>query len=314
METILDWGVVPILWLQRFSPELDLLFKTFTWFGNEGCYLLLLPWVYWCVDRGHGARLAVLFLFSTYVNAVAKTLAHQPRPFQYDPAVKKIMDAGGGGFPSGHTQGTVVIWGYLIHQFRRPWLWWVGGVMLVFVPLSRIYLGVHFPTDLLGGYVIGAVLLLVWFRFAPPVEEWLTRKGTGWQLTAAVVGPLCLILLFIAWNTFILIPAGTLMGLGVGIVLERKWLGFETEGTFTRRVIRFAVGASLLVGVHAGLRHAVSLMGPAPLFRFGRYLLIGFWISFVSPWVLLRLRLAGKGVNVNKERGLLERRGDDDDV
>jgi len=304
MEAVLDWGVVPILWLQHhFSPELDLLFKVFTWFGNEGFNLLLLPGVYWCVDRVHGVRLAVLFLFSTYVNTVAKTLAHQPRPFQYDPAVKKIVGAGGGGFPSGHTQGTVVIWGYLIHQFRRPWLWWVGGVMLVFVPLSRIYLGVHFPTDLLGAYVIGAVLLFLWFKLEPSVEAWLVRKGAGYQLGAALVGPLFLILIFTARETYILGSAGTLMGLGVGVVLERKWLGFEAEGTPIHKVIRFAVGAALLTAVHAGLKDAVSLMGTAPLFRFGRYFIIGLWISFVSPWVFMKLGLAKKGVNRNKGRG-----------
>lgn len=302
METILDWGVVPILWLQqRFSPELDLFFEAFTFFGNEGFYLLFLPLVYWCIDRRQGARLAVLLLFSTYVNAVTKTLAHQPRPFEYDPAVKKIVDAKGGGFPSGHTQGTVVIWGYLIHQFRRHWLWVVGAIMLVFVPLSRVYLGVHFPTDLLGGYVIGGVLLLLWFRLEPPVEEWLAQRGFVWQLGAAVGGPLFLILLFIAWNTYILIPAGTLMGLGVGIALERKWLGFEADGTVSSKVVRFLVGVILLIAIHAGLKYAFSFMGPAAPFRFCRYLIIGFWIGFVSPWIFLKLRLAGKGEGIKSK-------------
>ena len=61
MEGILDWGVVVIVWLQqRFSPELDVAFKIITWMGNEGFYLILLPFVYWCVDRAQGARLAIL--------------------------------------------------------------------------------------------------------------------------------------------------------------------------------------------------------------------------------------------------------------
>ncbi len=304
---MLDWGLVPILWLQQhFSPELDLFFKVFTWFGNEGFYLLFLPLVYWCIDRRHGARVALLALFSVYVNAVAKSLAHQPRPFQYDPAVKKIVDAKGGGFPSGHTQGTVVIWGYLMHHFRSPCIWCAGAVMLMFVPLSRIYLGVHFPTDLLGGYVIGAVLLLIWFRLEPPVEAWLIRRGFGYQLGAAIIGPLCLILIFVARETYILGPAGTLMGLGVGMALERKWLGFEAEGTPIHKVIRFAAGAALLIALHAGLKDVVSLMGPAPLPRFGRYLIIGLWISFVSPWIFLKLGLAKKGINWNEGRGVVQ--------
>ena len=63
MESVLDWGVTLILWLQhRFSPELDLMFTIITCLGNEGFYLLLLPLIYWCVDRGQGARLAILLV------------------------------------------------------------------------------------------------------------------------------------------------------------------------------------------------------------------------------------------------------------
>jgi len=293
MKAVLDWGVVPILWLQQqFSPTLDLFFEALTCLGTEGFYILLLPFVYWCIDRRQGARLAVALLFSIYVNAVVKSLAHQPRPFQYDSAVKRIVDAKGGGFPSGHTQGTTVVWGYLMHEFRRRWVWVVGVIMLVFVPLSRVYLGVHFPTDLLGGYVIGAVLLLMWFWLAPRVEEWLARKGWGWQLGVAVGGPLFLILVFIARDTYILIPAGTLMGLGAGIVLERQWLGFEANGDIAHRALRFALGAILLVAIQAGLKYLFSLMGEAVFFRFCRYLVVGFWIGFVSPLIFLKLRLA----------------------
>jgi membrane-associated phospholipid phosphatase len=296
MESMLDWGVGPILWLQqRFSPELDLLFKALTCLGNEGFFLLFLPFVYWCVDRGHGARLAMLFLFSTYLNSVAKSLAHQPRPFQYDPDVKRIVEAKGGGFPSGHTQGSVVVWGYLMSRFRGPWFWALGALMIVFVPLSRVYLGVHFPTDLFGGYIIGAILLFLWLWLEPPIEKWLAQKDLVWQLGTAVGAPLFLILVFIARETYILGPAGTLMGLGVGIVLERKWVGFESDGALSRKALRFLLGAVMLIAVQGGFQYAFSSMGPEPLFRFFRYLVIGFWIAFVSPWIFLKLGLVGKG-------------------
>jgi len=304
MESVLDWGVNLILWLQhRFSPELDLMFTIITCLGNEGFYLLLLPLIYWCVDRGHGARLAILLVFSTYMNSVSKALAHQPRPFQYDPAVKKIVGAGGGGFPSGHTQGAVVVWGYLMHGFRRPWLWVVGTVMMVFIPLSRLYLGVHFPTDLLGGYVIGAVLLLLYLWLEPPIEKWLVRRSVLWQLGAAIGAPLFLILAFVARETYILGPAGTLMGLGIGIVLERNWLDFEADGPLNKRVFRFVLGVVMLMAVQGGLKYLFSSIGPETLVRFFRYLVIGFWITFVSPWIFLKLRLAGEGAGRGREVG-----------
>jgi membrane-associated phospholipid phosphatase len=296
MERVLEWGVVAIVWLQQcFSPDLDFLFESFTSLGNDPFCLLFLSFVYWCVDRGLGARLAILLNVSIYLNSMAKSLAHQPRPFQYDPAVKMIVDAKGGGFPSGHTQGTVVVWGYLMSRFRKRWVWVIGAFMMVFVPLSRVYLGVHFPTDLLGGYVIGAILLLLWLRLEPPVEKWLAERDVVWQLGAAVGAPLFLILIFIARETYIVGPAGALMGLGVGIVLERKWIGFESDGALSMKALRFLLGAVMLIAIERGVTYVFSFPGPDNLFRFCRYLVIGFWISFMSPWIFLKLRLAGKG-------------------
>ena len=173
METILDWGVKVVLWLQQFSSSLDLPFRILTYMGNEGFFILVLPFIYWCVDRRTGVRLSILFLFSAYVNSAVKVFACQPRPFQYDSRVKQIVSAGGGGFPSGHTQGTLVFWGYLALCFRRPLLWVITGLLIILIPLSRLYLGVHFPTDLLGGYLIGAILLLLYLWLEPRVETYL---------------------------------------------------------------------------------------------------------------------------------------------
>jgi len=72
------------------------------------------------------------------------------------------VQVSGGGLPSGHTQGAVVVWGYLVSQFRRRTLWILAGFLMIGIPLSRLYLGVHFPTDLLGGYILGALCLTIY--------------------------------------------------------------------------------------------------------------------------------------------------------
>ena len=167
MEGILDWGIRVVLWFQQASPALDIPFQALTLMGNERFYLLFFPLFYWCVHRRVGARLIVLFLFSSFPNAVAKQWAGQPRPFEYDPMVQRLWPTGGRGFPSGHTQSAVVIWGYLASQFRGVWLWGVAGLLIILIPLSRVYLGVHFPTDLLGGYLLGAAFLLLYLRLEP---------------------------------------------------------------------------------------------------------------------------------------------------
>ena len=133
METILDSGITVVLWFQQFSPTLDVPFEILTFMGDEVFFLLFLPLLYWCIDRRTGARLIVLFLFSAYVNGFVKIVANQPRPFQYDPRVQKLVPAGYNGFPSGHTQGAVVVWGYLASVYKKTWAWIVAGALMVLI-------------------------------------------------------------------------------------------------------------------------------------------------------------------------------------
>lgn len=291
MDGLMEWGLRVIAWFQQFSPVLDWPFRMFTLMGDEEFFLLLLPLIYWCLDRRTGARLTVAFLLGAYTNAVAKTLAAQPRPLAYAPErVKVLWDATGYGFPSGHTQSAVVVWGYLAAQARRRWVWILAAVMMLFIPLSRVYLGVHFPHDILGGYVIGAVLLLLYLWLEPGVERFLEGKGLAWQLGAAIVVPLILMLLFLTPEG---VTAGaTLMGMGVGFALERRWVRFESGGPVGKQVARFLVGAVVLVALWLGLRIAFAGLEPALLFRFVRYGLVGLWGGLGAPWLFRRWHLA----------------------
>jgi len=299
MEGALDWGIRVVLWFQKFSPTLDLPFKTLTSMGGEVFFMLLLPLIYWCVDRRSGIRLTILFLLSSYVNLGAKVLADQPRPFQYDHRVQQLYKAGGGGFPSGHTQNTVVVWGYLALRFRRTWLWVAAGFLMVAVPLSRIYLGVHFPTDLLGGYVLGAALLLIYRWLGPAVEAWFGEKGLGWQVGAALIVPTFLFLILPGSKEYGIKVWATLMGIGLGFALEGRWVGFEAGCILWERVLRFIVGVGGLFCLRQGLRVVFSGIEPELLFRFVRYGLVGLWGGFGAPWVFLKLQLAGTRVKDN---------------
>lgn len=290
MEALMDWGISIILWLQRAHPALDGLFEAITFTGDEMFFLLFLPLVYWCLDRRTGARLTLLFLLSTYINAAAKVIAAQPRPYQYSLDVWAYKHVGMGGFPSGHTQGAVVVWGYLASQVRRRWAWIVAGLLMLLVPLSRLYLGVHFPHDLLGGYAIGAIVLLLFLRWEQHGELRLTRMQLRQQLALAAGIPLVLTALF--WHEDGVTAGATLLGMGVGFVLQPYWVGFEAQDVWWKRVARYALGAVVMVGLWAGLKAAFGEAEPVLIFRFIRYTLMGLWGSVGAPWTFVRLGLA----------------------
>jgi membrane-associated phospholipid phosphatase len=292
LENILDRGVEVVLWLQQLSPALDLPFKSLTFLGNLEFFLIFMPLIYWCNNRRTGARLLVVFLISAYVNAIAKVMAGQPRPFQYDTRVKALVPAGGGGLPSGHTQSAVVVWGYLASQFRRRWSWIFAGFLMIGIPLSRLYLGVHFPTDLLGGYILGAVLLVLYLRFAIHVETWLVRKRVVWQIAAAVLLPMVLILVNPKGSHYALSACGVLLGFGSGIILERRWIRFCTAASLLKKLMRYIAGMLVLFGIWMGLRSGFAGLEPAWVFRVVRYALVGLWAGLGAPWLFVRLKLA----------------------
>ena len=292
MEGLLDWGVKVVLWFQRFSPTLDLPFKSFTLMGEEVFFTLLIFFVYWCIDRSTGVRLAILFLLSGYINTVAKVLAGQPRPFQYDSQVRKLFEAAGRGLPSGHTQNTVVIWGELASRFRKVWLCVIGGLLMLLVPISRVYLGVHFPTDLVGGYLLGFSLLLLYWWLEPAAVEWLKGKGLACQLSVAFALPALMILLFPSHDKNGLIAGATLMGMGAGFVLEQHFVRFKSGGIPWKQVARFLLGAAVAFTLWQGLRATFFALQPESLYHFLRYGLVGLWGALGAPWIFVRLRLA----------------------
>jgi len=292
MEDLLDWGITTILWFQQFSPMFDLPFKVATLMGEEVFFTLLIFSVYWCLDQHTGVRLAILFLLSGYINTVAKVLAGEPRPFQYNARVRKLFEAGGGGLPSGHTQNTVVIWGELAFRFRKVWLWVIALFLMILVPISRVYLGLHFPTDLAGGYLLGFSILLLYRWLEPGVERWLRNRGLTCQLSVALALPALMILLFPGHEKNGVIAAATLMGMGAGFVVEQHFVNFQSGGIRWKRVARFLLGTAVAFTLWQGLRFTFFGLEPESFYRSLRYGLVGLWGALGAPWVFVKLRLA----------------------
>jgi len=314
------WQIDLMLWMRDVLPGLVGLFEAVTSLGGEMFFLIAVPLLTWCIDRRTGARLTVVFLISTYANCGLKSLFSSPRPMdvaseRLDPLfvdgiadARERYDATGYGFPSGHTQATAVVWGYLIHVtagLRRklaasPRRHLAGAfialaaLLTVLVPLSRVYLAVHFVTDVLGGYVFGFAILAAYLWLAPSAETWLTSNGLAAQLTLAVGVPVVAALLVPSEGA--VTAAGTLMGMGVGFSLERRWIGFSTQGTLVARAGRFLVGIAVLGGLYAGLKVAFDGLEPHLVWRFIRYAAVGLWGGLGAPWVFVRLRLAHSGL------------------
>jgi membrane-associated phospholipid phosphatase len=293
MEGIWEWGLEVIRTIQTIhGPVLDEVFRAITFMGEEDFFMILLPLMLWCVDFAFGARLTFFFLFSTVLNSATKGAFAHPRPFELDPAVK-LHDATGYGLPSGHSQSAVVVWGTIASYARKWWAWAVAIALMVAIGFSRIYLGVHFPTDVLAGWTIGVILLAAYILLVPRIEAWLKSLNLVVRLVLVTAIPLVLALLHPTSDT--LAAMGVFLGAGVGIVLTGQWVHFDASGPFWQRALRLLPGAIILLIFRIGLKAIFPDEGEAlyAVLRFVRYVVVGLWAGLGAPWLFVKLRMAG---------------------
>jgi hypothetical protein len=229
-------------------------------------------------------------MLSAYVNHALKDLFGQPRPSP--DRVKVMAEEISPGLPSGHSQNSVAVFGFLAAWMRQPRAWVGAGLTVFSVGISRIYLGVHFPSDVLGGWLVGIVLLTLYLRVEPEVENRLRTLPWGYQIVLTVVAPLTLF--FLNANKDSAQLMGVLAGMMAGVLIELRWVQFSVEGSLLQRALRFWIGSGIMLVVWLGSK-AIFPGGPemaALVFRLIRYGLVGVWASLGAPWLFVRAGLA----------------------
>lgn len=145
------------------NPLLDKVVPAFTSLGNSGWFFMTLGLLLFCFKRTRKAGVSILLSLAVGFllgNVVLKNLIMRDRPCWIDKAVPLLIAIPGDfSFPSGHTLAAFETAVSLYFMDRR----W-GVIMLVFavlMGLSRLYLFVHFPTDVLSGMALG--IFIAWF-------------------------------------------------------------------------------------------------------------------------------------------------------
>lgn len=289
MNELIQWGLGIVQWIQTFrNPLFDVFFQTINFLGDEDFYVLVLPLLFWCLHKGLGIHLAAVFLFSTYLNQSLKDLFAAPRPHQF-PNVWSPFKTAGYGIPSGHTQSTTVFWGYMATQLKTR-VWWTLAIAIpLFVGIGRMYLGDHFPQDVLAGWGIGTALIAAYVIVQPRASEWLGKQTWTTQLALAIVIPLALLALHFTADTAK--SLGVLLGFYTALVIENKFVRFATRAVMWKQIVKFALGLGVLLALRFGLK---AIFPEHALFDLLRYALMGAWVGVGAPWVFVKSKLAVK--------------------
>jgi membrane-associated phospholipid phosphatase len=309
------WGIELIQWIQGIqSPALTAFVKAFTALGTELFYIPALLLLFWCVDEKKGARLGFITILSAFANGFFKELLKQPRPFALDPSVGLAFEPSYG-IPSGHAQLSLCFVLPLAIWAGRSGLARSGGgkaairlgaaLFILCIAFTRLYLGVHFPTDILAGWLLGGALLGLWFLLEPRATPLLEAGGLRSRMIAAAAAAIGMNALYPAGRNL----GGLLLGFGAGYALMRSRFPFcAAPGSLPARLLRYALGLAGGALIYLGLKRAFpgedSFFSSLPywgasspyygLGRFLRYGLLGFWASALAPRLFLQLRLAEK--------------------
>jgi membrane-associated phospholipid phosphatase len=327
MEFFWDFQIYLIASFQSLGSWLVGPMQFLSFFGSEGLPMLLVPLIYWNINALIGLQMSLILLISSALNDFFKIIFHDPRPYWYSTKIIAYAAEPSFGLPSGHSQNAMAFWAMLALGLRKRWLWVVSITLIFLIGLSLIYLGVHFPTDVLAGWLIGALVLLAFITFWKPTSTWLKAQQPGLQVLYAFLTSLLLIGLSILarflirdwtipeiWltNAALNFPAGpqpdplvmegvitssgTFFGFLAGLVWMNKQGGFSIEGQTTQRVGRYILGLVGVIIIYIGLK----LLFPqgndliSYIFRYVRYAMIGVWVSAGAPWLFIRMHLMEK--------------------
>jgi len=277
-------------------PGLNEFMLTITHLGEETAFLVLALIFFWCVDKKRGYLLMSAGFLGTMANQFMKLWFRIPRPWVLDPdftILEAAREAAAGySFPSGHTTSAVATFGSIAVTTKRKITVWTCIILAVLVGLSRMYIGVHTPKDVIAGALTALILILV---IRKPVESHRGMKA----VVALMIGMAIGLLLFVEMYPF---PAdtdahnlesglknaytmiGCLTGVAVVYVGERRFVNFSTEAIWWAQILKAVLGLGLVLAVKEGLRAPLeALLGDPLPARAVRYFLIVFTAGLIWP-------------------------------
>ena len=291
-----------LLFFQKIhSSFLDALMNMISMAGEIAVPLVVLCITYWCVSKKKGFIILSSLMSALVVTQVTKSIVRAPRPFQvYHELIEggRIETATGYSFPSGHSTTGAAFYSSLAYVYRKKWLAVLSVILILAIPASRLYLGVHWPLDVAAGTAIGlaaGLLLSSVFSHIYDDKSLLLRFTliSGLILTAAAAVTAVLLSMSLADETAfsdLMSNSAVAAGALLGCFAEQATLGFDASSMrWNRKAVRFAAGIVFL----AVIAIVISVL-PLPHHAKNALLFfaVGISATYVYPLLAVRIGLA----------------------
>ncbi len=272
------------------TPVLTAVMSGITYLGQEMVFLVLGMILLWCVSKKYGYRYLGMFMLGSFLQQFLKAVFAIPRPWVLDPKFQPVEsavpEATGFSFPSGHTLTACVSLGGVALYLKKAWAFVAAAVLTLLVAFSRMYLGVHTLLDVGVGFLLGVIVLVLFYVIFLKNEDRPAVLNTVLVVsTAACVG----LLVYLMVSPQNVDPAGdgvknayVLVGAAVGMLLGKLiddcFVHFETKAVWWMQIVKVVLGLVLILAIRFGLKTLFGGDAETALLRGVRY----FAMSFVG--------------------------------
>ncbi len=231
---------------------------------------ILIPFIWIGLSWRWGVRLYYLIGINSMVNSCLKTLVGWPRPCADLPEVGMFCPMSFG-FPSGAAQTCILLGALLIYTWKSRLSWVIALFYIAVVSFSRLYLGVHYPIDILGGWAVGLILFGLYVVSIGPVERFLHARRLEFCLALSLVLPF--LLMALTPDPRYHRPDAFVVAIGVYLSLKYRLYAPIPKETW-KKCVRGVIG---VVGVFL-----IATLLPKEGSIFLKYASLGLWLSLIA--------------------------------
>lgn len=264
------FGLEPIRWVQQtLGLGWPFPFRVVSHLGATWGVIFVLGLALWLWGRDVMYAIAGIVVVEAAASVLFNQIWNTPRPS--GPGIVRYEHLSIGSFPSGHTFAATMLWGGLYALRRIPL--WIAALVVALVGLARLYLGVHYVSDIVGGLALAVVLVWGFAHLWVPVCRWLGRRSFGFFAVFALLvlaGVAVAAFRFLGSNPFMWNAAGIAAGAAVALPLEARFVRYlpaPTSHIHPALIVCFGLGGIIplllvdrLTGEEAFLLGAAATM------------------------------------------------------
>ncbi|AXO98281.1 phosphatase PAP2 family protein [Bacillus anthracis] len=248
--------------------------------ANETLYLIVISISYWCVSKRKAFHMIVMLCFSGYIGIMVKEFMKIPRPYTYD-GIEALYEksAAGYSFPSTHVQLSTTFWGSFMILCKKRIVWIIGIIFIILVAISRLYLRVHWLSDIIGAVLFSVIVVYLYTKVTMELSD---KKFILLQRIILAVSIIMYVMISQVDNLKLL---GVLTGSTIGIMLDNHFINMNESNDFKMQVVKTVLGLSIMLIMQFILKKVI------PDMYYLRYAVTGITITFLCPFIFHMLRL-----------------------